>query len=160
MDTEQTNRFLKKIKKTPNCWEWKAQKNIQGYGLLWFREGGRRFFRKAHRLMWELENGEIEKGKYICHSCDNPGCVRPSHLFIGTANDNNQDKIKKGRNFNLSRASHPMAKLTEAQVSEIRNAKASATKRFWGAKDLAYRLGISYPHLCKIAKGSSWKFLT
>lgn len=74
------------------CWIWNGCKS-KGYGLLRYK---RKIFR-AHRFVWSAVNGEIPNGKLVCHKCDVPSCVNPSHLFIGTDLDNALDKVKKGR---------------------------------------------------------------
>ena len=75
-----------------DCWEWKGGKT-EGYGQLNYHGVQSR----AHRIAWELKNGEIPDGMYICHSCDNPSCCNPNHLFMGTAKDNTDDCISKDR---------------------------------------------------------------
>lgn len=87
-------RFMNKVEKTDSCWIWKAARVMgQGYGMI---KVGTKTYR-AHRLSYELFKGEIPSGMYICHTCDNPPCVNPDHLFLGTASDNNRDKMEKGR---------------------------------------------------------------
>lgn len=85
-------RFLQRIKKTNNCWIWLGEKNKNGYGIV----NQKRKQILAHRYMWFLLSGRWSKD-YICHSCDNPPCVKPAHLFEGTAKENMQDVSKKGR---------------------------------------------------------------
>lgn len=75
------------------CWPWMAGKNDNGYGRLRFK--GRTTY--AHRAAYELAVGVIPEGMFVCHTCDNPPCVNPGHLFVGTALDNNRDRIAKGR---------------------------------------------------------------
>lgn len=77
-----------------DCWLWMGGHTQTGYGIV---SASPNTWRIAHRLAWELTFGEIPKGLFVCHKCDNPPCVRPDHLFLGTANDNMQDKIVKGR---------------------------------------------------------------
>ena len=88
-------RFWSKVKKTPGCWSWLGSKDSNGYGRIMIRErGGSKL---AHRIAYEIVNGEIPSQMHACHKCDNPSCVNPDHIFIGTAKDNLQDMSKKGR---------------------------------------------------------------
>lgn len=75
------------------CWEWVASGDSDGYGQLMV---GKRM-KKAHRVAWELANGPIPDGSFVCHHCDNPSCVRPSHLFLGSNSENMRDMVRKGR---------------------------------------------------------------
>ena len=86
-------RIWTKIKKSKKCWVWIGAKNEHGYGQV--KLDGK--MRGAHRVMFSLWNGEIPLGKNVLHRCDNPPCVKPSHLFIGTHTDNMRDMFAKGR---------------------------------------------------------------
>jgi len=101
-------RFFEKVKKTSGCWLWVGTKNKKGYGGM--RLHGK--MEKAHRVSWLIFWGAIPKGKHVLHHCDNPGCVNPTHLFLGTNADNMRDKTKKGRQAK---------KLTDEEVKEIRH---------------------------------------
>lgn len=102
--------FLR-AKKTPRgCWEWTAARTAAGYGVI--RKGPRNQY--AHRLAYELMNGPIADGLCVCHRCDNPPCINPKHLFLGTKEDNSRDMAAKGRS-----GGRP-SKLTPDQVREIR----------------------------------------
>jgi hypothetical protein len=74
------------------CWPWQRHRNPEGYGVT--KLAG---FRRAHRLAWCLTNGPIPDGMLVCHTCDNPPCCNPAHLFLGTESDNRQDMLAKGR---------------------------------------------------------------
>src|SRR5438034_5336909 len=88
-------RFWKTVLMTPTCWLWTGSIRPDGRG--WTTFGRERGIILAHRLAWELTNGPIPDGIAVCHHCDNPRCVRPDHLFLGTQRDNLRDMRKKGR---------------------------------------------------------------
>src|SRR4030065_1284771 len=107
------------------CWEWLANKNGQGYGVLWCNK--KKGNVPAHRASWEMFFGEIPNDLLVLHRCDNPPCVNPSHLFLGTHKDNAQDMINKGRKRYLIGREHPQSgqkhwgnKLRPNEVREIR----------------------------------------
>lgn len=111
-------RFWPKVDKgkPDDCWEWKAYRDKDGYGSFKFNK----MLIGAHRFAWILAFGEIPKGLHICHRCDNPPCCNPSHLFSGSAAQNNADRDRKGRG-RWARGTHQhCAKLTEESVREIR----------------------------------------
>lgn len=114
---EVISRFFEKVNKTDSCWLWTSNK---GYGRFW---NGSKLV-GAHRFSYEYHNGKIPEGMYVCHSCDNPSCVNPEHLFLGTQKENMLDKIEKGRVGSTSlryRGENAYgAKLTNAQAMEIR----------------------------------------
>ena len=86
--------FWSKVERSSGCWLWTGTKAASGgYGIFW--ENGNQH--RAHRLSWLLTNGAIPKGMVVCHKCDNPPCVNPAHLFIGTMKDNVDDMMSKGR---------------------------------------------------------------
>lgn len=115
-----SERFWDKVEKTDTCWVWTAGKLWSGYGVISDAMGPVRKSIKAHRASWELHYGRIPEGMQVCHSCDNPPCVRPDHLFLGTAKDNVQDCISKSRRRLPIGIKHKMHKLTPKAVKEIR----------------------------------------
>ena len=91
------NRFWAKVCKTNGCWTWTASKNPHGYGQI--RLSGK--LTLAHRVSWTIHNGVIPEGLFVLHICDNPPCVRPDHLFLGTQKDNIRDAVAKKRHSML-----------------------------------------------------------
>ena len=132
------------------CWLWFGPVGHNGYGL--FSESRWRY--RAHRLAYSLCVGPIPDGFYVCHRCDNPACVRPSHLFLGTAADNVRDMVSKSRN-NPNRGRHNgRAKLTEAAVREIRAGYAAGGVT---QAEIADRFGVSRSMVQFVLNRGNWK---
>lgn len=106
-------RFLHCVEFTDYCWLWSGTTDTYGYGRFFAR--GR--MHQAHRAAWELYCSEIPEGLCVLHSCDNPPCVNPAHLFLGTKLDNKRDEMKKGRNVVGEQVG--TSKLTAQQVKAI-----------------------------------------
>lgn len=131
------------------CWEWLGWKNKDGYGRL--RIGGRKVV-LAHRLAWWITHGDPGK-MLVCHHCDNPSCVRVDHLFIGTAKDNWRDMISKGRMKFVRGEKIGTAKLTQKQVTLIREEYTRGGVR---QSDLALRYGVSQSSVQLILAAKNW----
>jgi hypothetical protein len=104
----------------------------------------------AHRVAWALAFGPIPAGMHVCHKCDNPRCVRPAHLFLGTVTDNQRDSVRKGRHIKGEAVGN--AKLTEAQVKDIRHRfRAGTTQR-----ELAASYGVAQTAVSAIVRRVTW----
>lgn len=149
------DRFWSKVRRGDDCWDWTAARDPLGYGF--FRmEPGKPMWR-AHRAAWALVNGPIPDGMIVCHRCDNPPCVRPEHLFLGTDQDNTDDRVAKGRSSRM--VSHygetsPLAVLTAAQVDEIRTRYAAGGVF---QRELAAEYGVSQTQIGRIVRLVRWK---
>lgn len=128
------------------CWEWLGYKTRKGYGTQRF--GGKKIL--AHRYSYELYNGKIPDGLCICHKCDNPSCVNPDHLFLGTIQENNLDCIKKGR---IARGEKRGSKLKEEDIKLIRNLY--NTYKIYH-KQIATMFGVSRTSITLILNNKRW----
>lgn len=144
-------RFLNKIKSgASGCWDWIAAKNKKGYGYIKLRK--KRKNEMAHRMSWLLFKGDIPNGLYVLHKCDNPSCVNPDHLFLGTQNDNMKDMAKKGRatGNKIRNGPYPNSKLNWEKVTQIRK---SEKKR----SILAKKYNVDFSTIYNIQKNKTWK---
>lgn len=137
-------RLWRKVRKTPECWNWEGYRQPDGYGMI--RNG--KNMQLTHRVSFEISNGEIPKGLYVLHHCDNPACVNPKHLFLGTQQDNVDDCRKKGRLAVGERRAK--GKLTAANVKEIRSSTASQ-------RILAKQYGVHNSIISLVVNRKSWK---
>lgn len=112
------SRFARKVRRGPDCWQWTAKRNNQGYGMLRIGSAAEGWA-LAHRVSWEIHCGPIPDGVCVLHRCDNPECTNPEHLFLGSQCDNMRDKEAKGRG-NHPRGIPGQRALTPEQGAEAR----------------------------------------
>ena len=145
-------RFWEKVLKADGdgCWMWKAMRSPKsGYGLFAVRFHPTRYV-VAHRIAYALANGEFPAELDVLHKCDNPTCVRPDHLFLGTQADNNRDMKAKGRAARGT--AHFRAKLDPAKVVDIRRRRRAGET----LKSIANRLGVSPETVSAVVTGRTW----
>lgn len=139
------------------CWEWRGSKNKrrQNSGQISYGRRSEHKVLKTYRVAYELWIGPIPEGQCVCHRCDNPSCVNPQHLFLGTVADNNQDKAAKGRAVYpvLPGELSPSAKLTLDEVRSIRHALENGER---GA-DLARQYGVTKSAISSIKYRKVWR---
>lgn len=150
-DSAFLSRFWNKVEKTSSCWEWKAASS-GGYGYISVKGQNTR----VSRVSYELHFGKIPQGLYVCHKCDNPGCVRPDHLFLGTALDNARDRDNKGRRIPPAGTSNGYHKLSEKNVLDIIEIYKSGQ---YSQEQLGKKYGISQAHVSRLIKKQSWRHI-
>lgn len=150
MTPKQADRFWSHVTKTDKCWLWNLSVDRKGYGQV--RVGSRTM--RAHRVAYELTHGPIGP-HFACHTCDNPRCVRPDHIFLGSNLDNVRDMDAKGRRRTVvyRGADHPNARLTEDDVRSIRAALAAGAT----IDEVANRYPVSCAAIGAISSGRTWR---
>ncbi len=152
------DRIWAKVKKGSDaeCWEWTGGCTRAGYGTISYQNR----HQYAHRLVYEFTHGAIPDGMLICHTCDNPICVNPAHLWVGTKGDNNRDMIAKGRNWLQQKPERQVrgerqgsAKLTEAAVRDIRMLASQGCS----LRELATKYGVSDTTINTVVARKWWK---
>lgn len=142
--------FWKRVQKQEGCWLWTGHLIKHGYGR--FNCYGSQF--SAHRISWELHFGVIPDGLFVLHKCDNPSCVRPEHLFVGTQADNVRDMTKKGRAHKASGEDHASVKLTWKKVRSIRERYAAGGI---SVRQLAREHGLTNGAMWQAIREKTWK---
>jgi hypothetical protein len=136
------------------CWEWTGRKGGKlAYGRL--KRNGIEY--QAHRYSWEITNGPIPEGLFVCHHCDNPPCVRPDHLFLGTQADNLADRDAKGRAVYWRGEKNAATKLTEEDIREIRRLSQIHIETSQAA--LSRRFEVSPSLISQIVSGKAWGYV-
>ncbi|AUR96743.1 HNH nuclease [Vibrio phage 1.232.O._10N.261.51.E11] len=153
INLELIERFHEKwnLNEETQCWVWSAAKAGKGYGQIKIPKARKQVY--AHRLSYMIHKGEITEGMEVCHTCDNPSCVRPSHLFLGTSKDNAQDMKSKSRHLNGIK--NNQAKLTDDKVRAIhRSAKDGVSQ-----SKIAKANGVGQSTIWKILHGHRWEHI-
>ena len=147
-------RFDSQVRVSGDCWEWMGARQPFGYGA--FGADNRNY--STHRWQWERFNGPIPKGQMVMHTCDNPPCVNPAHLTIGTQRDNMLDKMSKGRHrwVSYKGEAHGRALVTETDVLEMRRLHA---EEGWSGLRLATRYGLSRTATYHILRRINWRHI-
>jgi len=144
------SRFWSKVDKSEGpdaCWVRQASADKDGYGYIRFNG---KHSQKAHRVAWQITSGSIPRGMHVLHYCDNPCCVNPKHLFLGTNDDNMRDMVSKGRQ---SRGrSHCHAKLSERHVREIRRLSDKGVSH----RVMAEKFSVTRACIGKAVRGETW----
>jgi hypothetical protein len=140
-------RFWSKVAKGDGCWEWQGGRNDAGYGIFYPTSDNRSL---AHRVCWEICNGEIPEGLCVLHRCDNPPCCNPAHHFLGTKGENNADKIAKGRQARGEQVGG--SALTESDVLRARQLSASGMS----TRRIATLFAVDGVTIHQAVTGRSW----
>jgi len=152
-------RFLSKVDKresTIECWEWLGSRRskTRQYGQFSVRKEGKATSYGAHRVSYFIFNHTDPGELLVCHACDNPSCVNPHHLFLGTSLDNNRDRKEKGRGRYLSGEGIPWAKLTNTEITNIRELYTTGE---YSQTDLAKIFNVTRENIREITKGVTWR---
>ena len=142
-------RFERFFNKTENCWEWSGSLRGKGYGGFSLNNKTK----IASRVSYELYKEPIPKGLLVCHTCNNPKCVNPDHLYLGTYSDNTQQAVQENRQYIAKGEANGSSKLTEDQILLIR-------KDHRAQRAIAKDYGCSQLHISRIKRKLVWKHLS
>ena len=145
------------------CWNWKLYKSFKGYGQFGVLNDDRTITHwVAHRYSWTVAYGDIPDGMLVCHHCDNPACCNPKHLFVGTNQDNMDDRNRKNRQAKLKGSMNGFSKLSEESVLEIKRLlkmRASPKDRKLSLPKIAKMYKVSRSAISAISTGQNWSWL-
>jgi hypothetical protein len=153
-DVETLKRFKAnyEVGRKDSCWLYKGTIDKDKYGKFSYKRKGYKPHRIAYKLHYGTDPGEL----FVCHKCDNPPCVNPHHLFLGTTQDNMDDMKLKGRHWAHKGENQANSKLTEDDVKEIRVLRDHGGCTF---SDLSNMFGVCQANIYKICKRHSWKHI-
>jgi hypothetical protein len=151
-------RFWAKVQKAEGCWLWTGSKDSFGYGKIYCgtstpRTGRKNWTMRTHIFSWILRNGPVPSGMCVLHHCDNPPCVNPAHLWLGSRGDNNKDALRKGRNWKPSGEQHHKSKITTLDVIEIRKLRQSGSTFV----EISKLFPLDETNLSRICQHKTWK---
>ena len=151
MDERYIKNFWKKVDKKDNssCWIWIGAHCNHGYGQMRINNK----MKMAHRISWIIHFGNIPEGLEVCHKCDNPECVNPSHLFLGTHQDNMDDRKSKGRNKSLQGEMNGASKLKNSQILSIRKKYSTGE---YSLRDLGREYHVGFEAIRRVVKHISF----
>ena len=147
--------FWSHVDRSGDCWLWNAYRNDSDYGEFTHRLLSPRT-QRAHRLSWTFANGPIPNGLWVLHRCDNPPCVNPAHLFLGTAADNSQDASAKGR---LDQQKYPLKRreaISKLGIENVRIIKQLLVDGHRNGAALGRRYGVTKTTISYIKNGRTW----
>lgn len=157
--------FWLKVDKTENCWLWTGGVLADGYGGFGISYNKHHYSYRAHRISYSLANNRpVPDNLLVCHKCDNPLCVNPDHLFLGTPADNSADMIEKERSgkgrkkksANCARGEqHGRTKLTTIEIQTIRTIVSKPDRPSY--EQIGKQFGVNQSHIYRIAKRKVWK---
>ena len=152
--SSEDTRAILRARSTPDpntgCWRWAGRIDAGGYGVFYWGPNGRAH-RRAHRVSYAAFVGD-PGDLHVCHRCDNPGCVNPEHLWLGTAKDNHRDKVAKGRGNSPKGEWSGASKLTASKIRAIRRRLAAGENQ----TNVAAAFGVSRPTISHIVAGKTW----
>lgn len=140
------------------CWPWTASRKAKGYGVFQSKRFTGAHSKNAHRVAYERAFGPIPDGLLVCHSCDNPPCVNPAHLFLGTPADNAADSARKGRHWSATRRAEWAAKRSASKLAQEDALAIRVSTE--PARVLAHRFGVDESTVRRVRRGDSWKSLS